>query len=170
MISKTDLPILIHLHKELLEPQNNLGISFENLPTKFKDKFIINKSEEEYNQLELEFRKFANIFERYNVGEYFDNNTGCVIIRPNSNTYGINFASLFEDEQNEKKRGNIELQEKIANLKLNSWLLRTKWLPHIISIISILFAVYVFYNTKKDNNQLLEKIQNLEQKIKPKTK
>ena len=59
----------------------------------------------------------------------------------------------------------IDFEKSKIDLELNKWLLKTKWLPHIITIISLLFAVYVYFDSKNDSKKLEERIENLESTI-----
>ena len=56
----------------------------------------------------------------------------------------------------------IEFEKSKIDLKLNKWLLKTKWLPHIIAVISFLFTVYIYFDSKNDSKKLEERITNLE--------
>ena len=67
------------------------------------------------------------------------------------------------DYETEKER--IEFEKSKIDLELNKWLLKTKWLPHIITVISLLFAVYVYFDSKNDSKKLEERIEKLESKI-----
>ncbi|WNM18867.1 hypothetical protein [Flavobacterium capsici] len=69
------------------------------------------------------------------------------------------FEELEKKEYQKELKENIELENLKVNTQLNKWLLRTKWVPHILSLIAILISIYF---SNKDNNKQAE----LEEKIK----
>ena len=77
----------------------------------------------------------------------------------------VSFAEIEKQEQLKSEKDKIEFEKTKVDLKLNKWLLKTKWLPHIITIISLLFAVYVYFDSKNDSKKLEERIEKLESKI-----
>ena len=137
-LDKNDLSTLEHLLKKLIEPANSCGISNDALPKEFKSKF---KSQA---LLETEFRRFANIFSELHVGEYFDNNSGWVTIRPNSNSYGFSFAQYFTEQERMEQKENFELEKSKVDFKLAKETLKNlpktrkmaKW-AIIISVVAI---------------------------------
>jgi len=165
MIKKNDLPILVHLHKELKLPITNEGIYKDHFPKDFKEKFLLNNTNEEYDNIEIEFRRFANIFEFYEVGEQIDNSSGSIKIIQSKYTFSLDFDSLYKKEKEEVKTKKVELEYKETSLKLNKWLLKTKWLPHIISIISIIIAIITFIISNNSNKQLEKRIDDVEKII-----
>lgn len=78
---------------------------------------------------------------------------------------GFSFVSFAEIENKEilnAEKEKIEFEKSKIDLKLNKWLLKTKWLPHFIAFISFLFAVYVYFDSKNESKKLEERIENLE--------
>ena len=77
----------------------------------------------------------------------------------------VSFAEIEKQEQLKSEKDKIEFEKTKVDLKLNKWLLKTKWLPHFIAFISFLFAVYVYFDSKNDSKKLEERIEKLESKI-----
>ena len=79
------------------------------------------------------------------------------------------WLKYIKDEKNKlnllAEKETIDFEKSKIDLELNKWLLKTKWLPHIITIISLLFAVYVYFDSKNDSKKLEERIEKLESKI-----
>lgn len=78
---------------------------------------------------------------------------------------GFSFVSFAEIENKEilnAEKEKIEFEKSKIDLKLNKWLLKTKWLPHFIAFISFVFAVYVYFDSNNDLKILEERIENLE--------
>jgi predicted methyltransferase len=96
------------------------------------------------------------------------------LIRVDSELYsltknGFSFVSFDEIENKEKlsaENEKIEFEKSKIDLKLNKWLLKTKWLPHFIAFISFVFAVYVYLDSKTDSKKLEQRIEVLETIIK----
>ncbi|GAW88825.1 hypothetical protein FPS14_contig00011-0013 [Flavobacterium psychrophilum] len=40
--------------------------------------------------------------------------------------------------------------------------MRTKWLPHIVAILSFLFSIYTYFGAQNDSKKLEERIHKLE--------
>ena len=74
----------------------------------------------------------------------------------------ISFAEIEKQELINVEKEQIEFEKSKIDLKLNKWLLKTKWLPHIIAVISFLFTVYIYFDSKNDSKKLEERITNLE--------
>ena len=53
----------------------------------------------------------------------------------------VSFAEIEKQEQLKSEKDKIEFEKTKVDLKLNKWLLKTKWLPHFIAFISFIFAV-----------------------------
>ena len=62
----------------------------------------------------------------------------------------VSFAEIEKQEQLKSEKDKIEFEKTKVDLKLNKWLLKTKWLPHFIAFISFIFAVYVYFDSKND--------------------
>lgn len=74
----------------------------------------------------------------------------------------ISFQKLREEEQFQKEKERIDFEKLKVDLKLNKWLLKTKWLPHFITFISFLFTVIVYFCSKNDSKKIEERIEKLE--------
>ena len=77
----------------------------------------------------------------------------------------VSFAEIEKQEQLKSEKDKIEFEKTKVDLKLNKWLLKTKWLPHFIAFISFIFAVYVCFDSKNGSKKLEERIENLESTI-----
>lgn len=78
-----------------------------------------------------------------------------------------NEKNLREKEIKEKTtREKIDLEKASTELKLNKWLIKTKWLPHIISILAIIVSVAIYSDSKKENENLKKRIEILEKNMK----
>ena len=69
---------------------------------------------------------------------------------------------------NKIKIEKAELENLHSNTLLNKWLIKTKWIPHIISIISIIIAVvfgYLTIVTDNNNSKLESDLKELKLKI-----
>ena len=62
----------------------------------------------------------------------------------------VSFAEIEKQEQLKSEKDKIEFEKTKVDLKLNKWLLKTKWLPHFIAFISFIFAVYVYFDSQKN--------------------
>ncbi|WP_163411606.1 hypothetical protein [Flavobacterium ajazii] len=82
---------------------------------------------------------------------------------------GYNFTSFKDIESKElalKLKEDAELENIITSTKVNKWLLKTKWYPLVISIIAVLVSIYFGYKDSTKNNELEQRIINLEEKSK----
>lgn len=61
-----------------------------------------------------------------------------------------------------KEREEAELENLKTSTKVNKFLLKTKWLPHIVSVISVAFSIYVYFDAKADSKKLEQRIEVLE--------
>ena len=77
----------------------------------------------------------------------------------------VSFAEIEKQEQLKAEKDKIEFEKTKVDLKLNKWLLKTKWLPHFIAFISFIFAVYVYFDSKNDSKKLEERIEKIESTI-----
>jgi hypothetical protein len=71
-----------------------------------------------------------------------------------------------KDAEFNKEKSKIELENLKTSTRLNKFLLKTKWLPHIVSIILIAFSIYVYFDDKADSKKLEQRIEVLEKKEK----
>jgi hypothetical protein len=46
---------------------------------------------------------------------------------------------------------------------VNKWFLKTKWYPHIFTLLSLIFAVYVHLKNNKDHSVSEGRLEKLEQ-------
>lgn len=175
MLRKEDLEILSHLLDELKETRNVGRIYAANMPDWYKNIFVKNKTQEEYDLLEIEFRRLAGIFQSQNMGSYAIHKTGFAQIHATEKTYRSNFTDLYKEQNEEQYQKKVEFEVKKTGLKLNKWLLKTRWLPHIVAGTSIIISIYsFFYNQSKfetevneleDRIEMLEKMNVLEENI-----
>lgn len=135
---------------------------------------IIDSQQGEFPEINLwynprdEFVRYLQILEKYNLCKIVryigaetavkNTNTSITLIRGG-------FKPIFEKIQIDEEKEQIEFEKSKIDLKLNKWLLKTKWLPHFITFISLLFAVYVYFDSKNDSKKLEERIEKLESKI-----
>ena len=78
----------------------------------------------------------------------------------------LEYVKVQNDSSSRKaNKEKIDFEISKTNLELNKWFLKTKWLPHIISIISVLFSVYVYFDSKNDSKKLEERIEKIESTI-----
>ena len=78
---------------------------------------------------------------------------------------GWEFTSFKDIEAKElalKEREKAELENLKTSTKVNKFLLKTKWLPHIVSVISVAFSIYVYFDAKADSKKLEQRIEVLE--------
>ena len=60
------------------------------------------------------------------------------------------------------ERENAELENLKISTKVNKFFLKTKWLPHTVSIISVAFSIYVYFDAKADLKKLEQRLEVLE--------
>ena len=77
----------------------------------------------------------------------------------------VSFAEIEKQEQLKSEKDKIEFEKTKVDLKLNKWLLKTKWLPHFIDLIYFIFAVYAYFDSKNDSKKLEERIEKIESTI-----
>ena len=77
----------------------------------------------------------------------------------------VSFAEIEKQEQLKSEKDKIEFEKTKVDLKLNKWLLKTKWLPHFIAVISFAFTVYIYFDSKDDSKKLEERIEKIESTI-----
>lgn len=91
--------------------------------------------------MELKFRYFANIFDNLNIGEYFDNGFGWVMIRPIQNTYSADLNFLYGLQSQKEEKEKKEYKKMLIDLELNEKILKeypkTKWFARIAFFIAI---------------------------------
>ena len=67
-----------------------------------------------------------------------------------------------EVEENRKAKEKAELESLTSTTKVNQWLLRTKYLPHVLSFVSILVSIGIgFFTIHSDQEK-----QSLEKRVK----
>jgi hypothetical protein len=106
------------------------------------------------------------IFILRNLCEEFD------LIRVDDNLYSltrngfyfVSFEQFDKDIEFYKNKELIEFEKTKIDLTLNKWLLKTKWFPLGISIIAVLVSIYFGLKDTSKNNELEQRLLNLEQK------
>lgn len=120
----------------------------------------------------IEYRKLINlILDEYKlIKKPFTNSLDIVLTK--LGTEVINQGGWIKYLENEKLKEQIEnekLNAELENLKtsteVNKFLLKTKWLPHVVAILSFLFSIYVFFDAKDDSKKLEQRIGILEKII-----
>ena len=106
-----------------------------------------------------EFVKNIDFLERNTLITENDNRDSIYSITEKGNNV---LNDIIKELEYESEKERIEFEKSKIDLKLNKWLLKTKWLPHIITIISLLFTVYVYFDSKNDSKKLEERIEKLE--------
>ena len=161
MIKKEDVPVLTHLLNKLRNSEDE-AIGCNSLPD-FVKNGIVNE------ELENKFRYFANIFRTYDIGEYFDNGFGWVVIRPKPNMYSFDFEKEYVNQQKKAEKETIELEKSILDIKLKKWQLKTFWWIFAVAIIGSCLSIYNFTNnllTSKNTEKQEVKIQQMELELK----
>ena len=153
MIKKEDVPVLTHLLNKLRNSEDE-AIGCNSLPD-FAKNGIVNE------ELENKFRHFANIFRTYDIGEYFDNGFGWVVIRPKPNMYSFDFEKEYINQEKKAEKETIELEKSILDIKLKKWQLKTFWWIFAVAIIS--YSKRIYKNTK--NRLTAKTTENQEVKI-----
>ena len=171
MIRKEDLEILSHLLDDLKKPSNNLGLTVNDLPEWYEDKLSLTDNIEEINN---EIKRLISIFSSNGIGTYY-NNKGFHTLMPTLQTFSADFNKLYEQQIEENRKRDVDLEVQHTNIELNKWLLKTRWLPHIVAGTSIIISIYsFFYNQSKfetevneleDRIEMLEKMNLLEENI-----
>ena len=87
------------------------------------------------------------------------------------NTYSLaekGLTSLTEIKNQldfESRKQNIELENLKTSTEVNKFLLKTKWLPHFVAGISLMFSIYTYFDARQDSKKLQNKIEKLEKKV-----
>jgi hypothetical protein len=79
----------------------------------------------------------------------------CFWANPNAESFLIKggFNKVFEVQQIQKTKD--ERKEKVDTLdfKIKTWQVKTKWYPHAVSTIALIFSVYSYCTNKKDQSE-----------------
>ncbi len=78
----------------------------------------------------------------------------------------IKLAELKSELEFENVKKNAKLESLKTSTDVNKFLLQTKWLPHFIAILSLLFSIYTYFDTQNDSKKIEERINKLENKSK----
>lgn len=151
MIDKKDLSDLRILHsilksKNLLLYGNINSNDFPNLTTK------------------NEFERLCDILVKYDIAKVIKNPvaSGQIKYSPTNKTHDLDIDKIYTEEQNEKNRKELELEEIKLNIDSNKWFLKTKWLPHIISGLSLLWSILFSIISTSEVKNLEQRIEKLE--------
>lgn len=77
----------------------------------------------------------------------------------------ITLTKIKDELDFENNKQNAELESLKTSTDVNKFLLRTKWLPHIVALLSLIFSIYTYFGTQNDSKKLEERIQKLENKF-----
>ena len=160
MIIKEDIPVLIHLLNKFINSED------EQINCNSLAEFSENSGNNE--ELENKFRYFANIFRVYEVGEYFDNGFGCVVIRQKPNMYTFDFEKEYNNQVKKAEKDAIELEKSLLDIRLKKWQLKIFWWIFGFAIIGSGLSVYNFINSlmpSKDVKEQEEKITRMESEL-----
>lgn len=75
------------------------------------------------------------------------------------------FERQYENSERKNESDRVNFENTKVSLAVNKWLLRTKWLPHIFSIVGIAWGVFIFVDAKKDSNKQKIQIEGLQTKL-----
>ncbi|AIN75164.1 hypothetical protein O8E88_002237 [Flavobacterium psychrophilum] len=76
----------------------------------------------------------------------------------------INLTEIKNEIDFENSKQNAELESLKTSTEVNKFLLRTKWLPHIVALVSLIFSIYTYFDAQNDSKKLEERIHKLEKK------
>ena len=76
----------------------------------------------------------------------------------------VTLTEIKSELEFENSKQNAELESLKTSTDVNKFLLRTKWLPHIVAVLSFLFSMYTYFDVRNDSKKLEERIQKLENK------
>ena len=106
-----------------------------------------------------EFVKNIDFLERNTLITENDNRDSIYSITEKGNNV---LNDIIKELEYESEKERIEFEKSKIDLKLNKWLLKTKWLPHIIAVASFLFTIFVYFDSKNDLKTLEKRIKDLE--------
>lgn len=162
MLKEKDLKILNYLLEEL----NKLGFHSSLGITSLPDWYMENLKIEKMTPLHYkEVERLFNIFHDYGLGE-FKNHNGRLSLHSTYKSHDENFDAIFNKQKEKLSKEIIEAEKLILDVKLNKWLIKTKWLPHIVAGISIVISIISFYYNQNEFeneiNELRERIERIE--------
>jgi hypothetical protein len=121
----------------------------------------------------IDYRKYINLMiEDYKlIHKSFTNSLDITLTKHGNDVINQGgWLKYLENEKNDaefnKEKSKIELENLTTSTNLNKFLLKTKWLPHIVSVISLAFSIYVYFDAKADSKKLEQRIEVLEKKLK----
>ena len=117
---------------------------------------------------QAEFLRYLHIVDSYNIckciktadGEFITKNESTFQFKNNGRV-----QKVFDDKSKISKKDELEYEKAKIDLRLNKWFLKYKWLPHIITVITFLFTVYIYLDSKNENKELEKKVNKLEMEI-----
>lgn len=138
MIKEKDLDDLIFLQNEINEKgavDCETGFGLVNLILKDKDSLSANTKE---------FKRLMYVLIEYGL---------VCTIRSGSKTFfaptelsvSRNIFDIFEEEKKKRDADFIAAKLDAVNLKLNKFLLKTKWLPHIASLLALTISIFALF-------------------------
>jgi len=74
----------------------------------------------------------------------------------------IDIKTIFQQQKELNEKENLEKENLILSNVANKWLIKTKWVPHILAFLSLLYSVTSDLFIKKDFNELKQRIEKLE--------
>ena len=74
------------------------------------------------------------------------------------------YKKLKEQKENDKQ--SAEYDDLVTNTKLNKWFIKTKYLPYLIALLSLLFSIFTYFDAKSDVIELEKKLKQIEKKLK----
>lgn len=162
MLKEKDLEILNYLLEELNKLGFHSSLSIFSLPDWYIENLKIEKMSPLHHK---EVERLFNIFHDYGLGELKDSK-GLLLLNRTSNTHEENFVDIFNKQKEKRNKEIIEAEKLNLDVKLNKWLIKTKWLPHIVAGISIFFSIISFYYNQNEFeneiNELKERIERIE--------
>jgi len=78
----------------------------------------------------------------------------------------ISFENIFDEKKQGEEKEAIDFEKAKIDLILNKWLLKTRWLPHMIAAVSVAISLYVLFAPDNKYIELERRIKVLEKQIK----
>lgn len=134
MIRETDIKTLINIQEILITKNENQLINYKSL---LNDDILF------LPNIEYEFDYCSNILIHYGLALKVDSlkSDGLLYINSTSKTFIVKIKDIYEHEKKEQEKSDLNHELNKYNLKQIKWFLKTKWLPLIISIISLIYSV-----------------------------
>ena len=122
-------------------------------------------------EIYVEIEKYFDRIEFIKNIDFLERNTLIVENDKRDSIYSITekgnklLSEIIKELEYESEKERVEFEKSKVDLKLNKWLLKTKWLPHFIAVISFAFTVYIYFDSKDDSKKLEERIEKIESTI-----